>query len=122
MSRTRINSNAWPAKENFAPGFNRLMNDSSIVPSIGPRSTRTAIALSLVIVYGSILEAVSSYQKMEYQYGTLPFPLWPIKAIVAFGFLVLVIQQAVQLLRMFAVMSGRVRATDEARIHAERSI
>ena len=102
----------------------------AVVAFMPPRIRRIAefvtliacFALSVVIVYGTILEAVSSHQKMEYQYGTLPFPLWPIKAIVAFGFLVLVIQQAVQLIQMFQVVSGRVQAPDDVRISAERSI
>ena len=53
---------------------------------------------------------------MEFQYGTLPFPLWPVRAIVAFGFLLLVLQQAVQLVHGFGVITGRIAVANEVHI------
>jgi TRAP-type C4-dicarboxylate transport system permease small subunit len=72
--------------------------------------------LCIVITYGVTLETISSYQKMEYQYGTVPFPLWPVKVTVAFGFFVLVLQQAVQLVHEFGVITGRLAVVNEVRI------
>lgn len=79
------------------------------------------LALSCLITYGTVLEAVSSYQKMEYQYGSMPFPLWPIKAVVAFGFLVLVLVQAVQVGQMILIVLGRLPPLPEVHI-AERTV
>ena len=96
----------------------------SLVSYMPPRLRRIAefvalaacFALSIVITYGVAADAITSYRKMEFQYGTLPFPLWPVKAIVAFGFLLLVLQQAVQLAHGFGVISGRIALVDEVRI------
>ena len=61
---------------------------------------------SILISYGTAIEAFVSYKNMEYQYGTVQFPLWPINAIVTFGFIGLLIQQAVQLVQAFSVITG----------------
>ena len=72
--------------------------------------------VSILITYGTATEAILSYKNMEYQYGTVQFPLWPIKAIVSFGFMGLLVQQAVQLIQTFKVITGMVEAPHEVRI------
>lgn len=101
----------------------------AVVTYMPPRIRRVAelfalvgcLVLSCLITYGTVLEAISSYQKMEYQYGSVPFPLWPIKAVVAFGFLVLVLQQAVQVVQMTLIALGRLPPLQEVHL-AERTV
>ncbi len=56
-------------------------------------------AFSLVLAWTSAEEAYISHQRMEYQFGTMEFPLWPVKAVIAFGFALLVLAYACSLYR-----------------------
>ncbi|WP_374630685.1 TRAP transporter small permease [Ferrovibrio sp.] len=54
---------------------------------------------SLVLAYTCTQEAYISHQRMEYQFGTMEFPLWPVKAVIAFGMALLVLAYACSLYR-----------------------
>ena len=64
-------------------------------------------AFSIVLVAGCGETAWESYAQQEFQVGTMSFPLWPVKAVVALGFLLLSIQLVIQLIGALLVASGR---------------
>lgn len=74
------------------------------------------ILVSLGIVawfaYASIDKAMSSYAIGEYKRGIISFPMWPGRAVIAFGFSLLVIELTMGLLRRLIVLfDGRQSAT-----------
>jgi len=54
---------------------------------------------SLVLAWTSVEETYVSHMRMEYQFGTMEFPLWPVKAVIAFGMILLVLAYACSLYR-----------------------
>ncbi|MGF7158702.1 TRAP-type C4-dicarboxylate transport system permease small subunit [Rhodoligotrophos appendicifer] len=78
----------------------------AVVSMLPPRGRRVAdlvsllacISLSVLILYGTSLQAWSAYEGGEYQYGTMSFPLWPAKTAVAFGILLFTIYQVLELI------------------------
>lgn len=81
---------------------------------------RGADLLSLLVCLGfTFLLTVStgrmaweSYVGMEFQYGTLPFPIWPVRLVIALGFLLLALQLLSQIVAVGLALAGRRPGTD----------
>ncbi|MGE0796916.1 MAG: TRAP transporter small permease subunit [Lautropia sp.] len=71
------------------------------------------LAFTTLLAWGSVLATVDSIEKQEFQFGTVPFPLWPIKAVIAIGFLLLCAQLAVHVVRDALVLAGRIDPAGE---------
>lgn len=69
-------------------------------------SLMLCLGFSMLLVFGSGGNAWESYDRQEFQFGTLPFPLWPVKLAVAVGLLLLSIQIALQLATAVLVALG----------------
>lgn len=77
------------------------------------------LGMSLLILYGTTLDAWAAYRDGEYQYGTVQFPLWPAKAAISAGMLVFCTHLLLELLvlvRSLATSSeaATVRRSDGA--------
>jgi len=86
-----------------------------VLVSIFPRKLRQwadvtslllCLGFSILLVIGSGDNAWESYERQEFQFGTMPFPLWPVKAVVAVGLLLLSVQIALQLVAAAMVALG----------------
>ena len=88
----------------------------ALVVMLPPAVRRWADVISLALCLGfTALLAVTttglawhSYQSMEFQVGTLPFPLWPVRAVIALGFVLFGLQLLVHLL---AALGAAIRPT-----------
>lgn len=86
-----------------------------VVSMMPPVLQRWADALSLLICLAFTLvlaittgrAAWESYQAMEFQVGTLPFPLWPVRLVIAIGFALFVLQLLAQLLAALSRATAR---------------
>ncbi len=86
-----------------------------LVTMFPPRLRRLADVISLLVCLGigivltdsTARGAWDSYADQEFQFGTIQFPLWPIKAIVALGLGLLSLQFAVQAWHSLLVLAGR---------------
>lgn len=63
-------------------------------------------ALTTLLFYGTTLAAFESYATGEFQFGTLRFPLWPSKAVVATGFGLLLIELFLQFIVGLVRLAG----------------
>jgi TRAP-type C4-dicarboxylate transport system permease small subunit len=72
------------------------------------------LAFTTLLAWGSILATADSIAKQEFQFGTVQFPLWPVKAVIAVGFLLLCAQLALQVVRDALVLAGRIDHPGEA--------
>lgn len=78
----------------------------AVVTLLPPALRRWTDVLSLLVclVFTAVLAVTTaqaawdSYLAKEFQVGTLPFPIWPVRAVIALGFVLLALQLAVQLL------------------------
>jgi TRAP-type C4-dicarboxylate transport system permease small subunit len=55
--------------------------------------------MSVLLIYGTAGEAWNSYVTGEYQFGTVRYPFWPMKFGITWGFILLALQQLVDLAR-----------------------
>lgn len=69
-------------------------------------SLLACLVLVLLLLHGTSLQAWSAYVDGEYQYGTMKFPLWPAKVVIAFGFLLFTIQLLLDLKASLAGLRG----------------
>jgi len=74
------------------------------------------LTLTLLITWGTIRGAIDSYVNMEFQYGTMQFPLWPAKAVVALGFGLLALQQIIHLIEAIGTVFGKNPDPTEGRL------
>ncbi len=68
------------------------------------RRCAEAVSLALCLAFAVVLAVTTagaawhSYQSMEFQVGTLPFPIWPVRSVIALGFVLFALQLLVHLL------------------------
>ncbi len=86
-----------------------------LVTMFPPRLRRLADVVSLLVCLGigcvltdaTTRGAWDSYADQEFQFGTIQFPLWPIKSVVALGLGLLTLQFAVQAWHSALILAGR---------------
>ncbi|MFC3229332.1 TRAP transporter small permease subunit [Marinibaculum pumilum] len=61
-------------------------------------SLALCLGFTVLLAVTTIGAAWHSYQSMEFQVGTLPFPIWPVRAVIALGFVLFGLQLLVHLL------------------------
>lgn len=82
----------------FAPRLRRLADVASLL---------VCCAIGVVLTQSTARGAWESYTDMEFQFGTVQFPLWPIKGVVALGLGLLTLQFAIQAWHSALVLAGR---------------
>lgn len=82
----------------FPPRLRRLTDIISLLVCAG---------IGLVLTDATVRGAWDSYADQEFQFGTIQFPLWPIKSVVALGLGLLTLQFAVQAWQSAMVLAGR---------------
>lgn len=77
----------------FTQSENGHVAMEALVAQATPGYRRVARVISLtvcavtaaIMTWGAALQAIRSFQAKEFQFGTVQFPLWPTKAVVAVG-------------------------------------
>lgn len=70
-------------------------------------SLLVCLAIGIVLTDATARGAWDSYADQEFQFGTVQFPLWPVKAVVALGLGLLTLQFAAQAWHSALVLAGR---------------
>lgn len=70
-------------------------------------SLLVCVGIGGVLTESTARGAWQSYADMEFQFGTVQFPLWPVKGVVALGLGLLTLQFAVQAWQSALVLAGR---------------
>ncbi len=84
----------------FPPRLRRLADIVSLL---------VCLAIGIVLTDATTRGAWDSYADQEFQFGTIQFPLWPIKSVVALGLGLLTLQFAVQVWHSALILAGRRR-------------
>lgn len=103
-------------------GHIRMEAFVSMLPPRGRRITdflslMVCTTLSILLLYGTTLQAWDAYAEGEYQFGTMQFPLWPARSIIALGFLLFVIQQALEIVSFFSPQAEHQPAKPTAELN-----
>ena len=67
----------------------------------------TCLGICIPLFYQTLLEAIKAVEVKMVTSGVIHWPAWPFKIVVAFGFLLLVIRIAIQLIQQIRLLKNR---------------
>lgn len=78
------------------------------------------LIVTVLLAWFTLEAAWFSFERAEISYGLVDFPIWPGRFLIAFGFLLLVLQMVVDFYLFFAMGADPFNRSDDAPIVSEK--